>query len=483
MLCLALMLGALCAFSESTVRIGIVSDISSIDPHVALDTISSAVLYNVFENLVSFKDDSLDIVPSLAASWKHSEDWKTWTYDLRKDVKFHDGTPLTADVVVASFKDVPNFVATIRKTGEMSVEFTLPSGDAHFNDFLAQPYYAISLPSLKATGKPYGTGPYIFKSWEKGKRLTIEANPSWWKGRVKVDQMIFIVYPNQDALINGLIAREIDLAEWLTSDAVLKLRQYPFLYIETKLGSNTAFLSMNILKAPLSNIRVREAIAHAINVVDMARKFFPGASGAPATTAIPPTLFKTMVKPTPYDPGLAKRMIEQSGVDVSKPIRLLESWAPRPYMPDPHGIAMEIKKYLEDVGLKVTVQSDPDNYFPRIRGGDIDMALNGWIADNGDPVEFLAANFHTDSIGHNNVSRFSNKEFDQIVSRARVQEGYELKISLTKALEIFRRESPSVPLFWGAQSAVWNTRIKGYSVHPSSQMFLWNISVENGAGK
>lgn len=463
---------------KDTLRIGILKDISATDPHVALDTISSAVLYNVFENLVRFKRDSLDIEPSLAVRWEHSQDYRIWTYTLRKGVKFHDGTPLTPAIVANSFKYAPNFSAKVQVSGKDKVVFILPKGNANFNDFIAQPYYAIVPPIMKKDpGKVIGTGPFIYDSRVKGEKVVIRRNPNWWGGKVGIPRVEFLVYPSQDHLVEALKKQQIDLAEWLTVEAVMALKHIKYLDHKTVLGSNVGFLSMNVTRPPFTNKKVRKAVAYALDVVAITKKFFPSSSGAPAHTVIPPPIFSYMGPSYAYNPNKAKQLLKESGANLDKTVELLEAWAPRPYMPNPHGIALEIKKYLEAVGFKIKVVRDPDHYFERIKKGELDMALNGWIADSGDPVEFIAANFHSLSIGHNNVSQWSYPAFDAIIDKARVLSSYELTKALNKALRMIHEEVPAIPLFWGAQSAVWNKRLIGYHVHPSSQIMLWGVSL------
>ena len=138
--------------ASGTLRVGIQHDINATNPHQSLDTITSTVLGNVFDTLVRYADETFDIIPGLALSWTSSEDFTKWTYTLRPGVTFHDGTPLTADIVVKSFMDVPNFPIEVSRDGEMNVAFSLKEGNEKFNDILAHPSKSVIHPSMIGNG-------------------------------------------------------------------------------------------------------------------------------------------------------------------------------------------------------------------------------------------------------------------------------------------------------------------------------------------
>ncbi|HPR64792.1 MAG TPA: ABC transporter substrate-binding protein [Thermoanaerobaculia bacterium] len=467
--------------ASGTLRVGIQHDINATNPHQSLDTITSTVLGNVFDTLVRYADETFDIIPGLALSWTSSEDFTKWTYTLRPGVTFHDGTPLTADIVVKSFMDVPNFPIEVSRDGEMNVVFSLKEGNAKFNDILAHPSKSVIHPSMIGNGsKAIGTGPFKFGTWQSGKSISLTPNPSWWGGKVKAPEVMFIVYPNENALVNDMIAGKIDLAEWLSGDSIPALRKADNVTVKSSLGNNVGFLAMNTSHSPFERKEVREAVAHSINVVELTRTFFPGGTGAPATTFLPPPIFKTQGHPKSYNPTQAKDLLTKSGASLSKPMVLLQTWAPRPYMPDPAGIAKAVKESLENIGFTIRIVNDPDNFFTRLRAGDFDLCLSGWIGDSSDPVEFLAANFHSNYIGLQNLPRWSDPQFDRLIQTARVSKGFPFKKAMDDALGRMGNGVPLVPLFWGAQSAAWSKSVQGYHVHPSNHMILWNVS-KNGS--
>jgi len=190
---------------------------------------------------------------------------------------------------------------------------------------------------------------------------------------------------------------------------------------------------------------------------------------------VPPSLFSYFSKLGVNRPDEARALLKEAGWDASKTYTLLQIWAARPYMPDPAGIAKEIQKTLAAVGINVKVEDDPAGFFDRQNKGEFDLLMNGWIADSGDPVEFVAANLHTEAIGHNNASLWSDKAFDTAIDAARVLSGRPFEQKFREALAIVDDQVPLIPLFYGPQTAAWSKRVQGYVLHPSSQMILYSV--------
>lgn len=460
----------------STLRVGLQADIRGTDPRQVIDTLSSAVLFNVFDNLVTFDDRTLKIVPALASTWTSDPGFRTWTYNLRKGVKFHDGTPLTADAVVKTLTSAQNFPHKVEARGEDTVVVTLASPNANFNQFLAEPYYGIVSPKMPLGGEPVsGTGPFRFVSWEKGKKIVIRRNADHWRGAPALETVEFHVFSSQLEVIKALQGGSIDLASWLVPKDIKTLKANPNLVVDSATGNAVGFLTINTAKPPFNDVRVRRAIAAAINPIALTQQFFADTAGAPASSMVPPALFSHFSKLGVNRPDEARALLKEAGWDSSKNYTLLQIWAGRPYMPDPAGIARELQKALAAVGINVKVEDDPERFFDRQNKGEFDLLMNGWIADSGDPVGFVAANLHTEAIGHNNSSRWSNGPFDKALDACRVLSGRPFEQKFREVLTMVDDQVPLIPLFFGPQTAAWNKRVQGYALHPSSQMILHSI--------
>jgi ABC-type transport system substrate-binding protein len=461
-----------------TVKVGISSDIRILNPQTAIDSFSLAVMSNVYEPLVAYEATSTRIIPCLAVSWEADASFKTWTYTLRPNVRFHDGTPLTPEAVVKSFAAIPNFPAQVSPRGQDQVVFALSNANSAFNQFLAEPYFCvISAKTLEDPTRAVGTGPFQFEAWEKGKRIILKRNAVYWQKPAALDEVQFIVYPGQPALIKALTAQEIQLADFLTGEAVRDLKGKAYLSVESIMGNSTGFLSMNTRRPPFDDLRVRKAVAAAVNPFELTRRFFSGSAAAPATSMVPPTLFSHFSKIAVNQPDTARALLKEAKWDSTKTYVLLELWAARPYMPDPHGIALEIQKELAAVGIQVRLEQDPEHYFDRLAKGDFDLNLNGWIADSADPVEYIAANLHTRSIGQNNASMWSNPAFDALLDSSGVLKDKDLQARLKQILGLVDKNMPLIPLFYGPQTAVRNVRIQNYAVHPFSQLIMYPVTL------
>ncbi len=459
-------------------KVGMHSDIKVLNPQKAIDSFSLAVMSNVFEPLVTFEMTSTKIVPALAVSWSPDASFKIWTYTLRPGVHFHDGTLLTPDIVVKSFTGVPNFPHKVEALGADKVVFTLAAPDSNLNQLLAQPYYSIISPKMLTDASlAIGTGPFTFGSWEKGRKIILRKNPDYWQKPAALDEVQFLVYPDQASLLRALTGGEIDLVEYLVGNNLKDIKSNPKLEVESIAGNSTGFLSINTKKPPFNSVAVRKAVAMAVNPFELAKKFFLGSAGAPATSMLPPTLFVHFAKMQVNRPDEARALLKSVGWDSAKTYDLLEGWAPRPYMPDPHGIALEVQKQLGAVGITVRVVRDPENYFDRLAKGDFDLGLNGWIADSPNAAEYLAANLHTQAIGLNNSSQWSNPKFDALVDSCRILKDRELSAKIKEALALVDEEVPLIPLFYGPQTAVHSKRLQNYFVHPFTQLNMYTVSL------
>lgn len=459
-------------------KVGIQADIRDTNPQNAIDSYTLSVMGNVFEPLVNFDEKGVNIIPWLAISWEADKEFKKWTYTLREGVKFHDGTPLDSESVLSSFSNIKNLPFKVEVVDKNKILITLNSPNSNFNQVLAEPYYFIISPKMLQNKKIVsGTGPFIFSSWEKGKKIVLKRNQNYWQKPSLLEEAVFIVLGNHGRVIEALKNGEIDLAEWVSGENLSDLKKLSHLNVESIMGNSTGFLSINTKKAPFNDVRIRKAIAAAISPYDLAKKYFKGTAGAPASSMVPPKLFSYFSKTQKNNIDIAKKFLAEANFKNSREFILLENWAPRPYMPDPHNIALDLKKYLEAVGIKVKVERDPENYFKRMESGDFDLILNGWIADSGDPVEYIEANLHSRAIGYNNASFWKNEKFDKLIDECKMLSGSELEKKLKEALSIADEEVPLVPLFHGPQTAVFSKKVKGYIVHPFTQLWLYPVEI------
>jgi len=478
-----------------SLNIGLQADIGSLYPWQikGRGMESLLVLQNVYEPLVRFKKDSADIEPCLATKWMPSKDYKTWTFNLRRDVKFHDGTAFNADSVVNTFALIPQFTATVKKIDDYTVLFTLEKPNAAFVISLSIEYYSVAAAASIACSKEkcnkqvaIGTGPFIFEQWTPGKDITLRANLNYWNKRPYLDKVSFIIIKNNADLINQLKAQKIQLTLGILPNNIAEIKNIPHLNFQSLPALSIGYLAMNNEKPPFNNKKVRMAISHAINKKELVNKyFFNGQAGIVAKGCLPAAMFG-YDKEQPdreYNPQKAKALLKEAGFPDGFETTLTPTAAIRSYSPDPEGIAVDIQKYLGTVGIKAQIVPEKSwkDYLDKTHVGTFELALTGWMADTVDPNDFLTFLLTTPAINSTNTARWSNSIFDNLIEQARMQSISERIKSYQEAQKIFYEEMPFVPIANSMQLAAWNAKVKGFKLHPASRLSTQYIWLSKGS--
>jgi peptide/nickel transport system substrate-binding protein len=470
-----------------TIRIAKSADISTIYPWEMTDLESLFIFQNIYEPLIRLKKDTADIEPCLATHWEISKDYKTWTFHLRKNVKFHDGTPFTAKEVIESLSLKKGFPAKMRKIDDYTVVFDLPSPDAAFALTLSIEFHSIAgaatIKCFKENCKKpivVGTGPYKFEKWIPDKLLLIKANEDYWGGKPYIEQAEFIPIKDNASVIKALKNKSIDLTHNILPSNISELKKIPFLNFQSQPSLSIAYLGMNNEKPYFKDKKVRIAISHAINKQALLKKYYyDGQAAIAAKSCLPVSMFGYYadLPEREYNIEKAKALLKEAGYPNGFETTLLPPPVTRPYLPEPIKIAEDIKKDLEIIGIKATIVNAKSwrDYLNKGFSGDFDLILFGWVADTIDPNDFLTSILASQSIGSGNVTRFSNNTFDNLLEMARSQKVSQRAKTYQKAQMIFYEEMPFVPLVSAMQLAVWNDRVKGYKIHPAARLYLQNI--------
>jgi peptide/nickel transport system substrate-binding protein len=460
------------------------ADAQKLDPADVDDGESIKILVNVCEGLLRFKDGTTEVEPCLAESWTTSDDGKVYTFKLRKGVKFHDGTPLNAETAVWSFHRqmdarhpahfasakfeywgaMYSMVESVKAADAMTVEIRLKEPHAPF--LLNMAMFPVSLlsPAALATygekmqSNPVGTGPFKFREWKRGERVVLEANDDYWGGRPKIDRLIFKVVPDNAARFIQLKAGEIHAMDGLDPNNLDAIERDPNLKLVQSQGINVCYLSLNCEVPPFNDKRVRQAVAMAIRKKDLIASVYRGTASA-AVNPMPPIVFgfNDKIKDYNVDTKTAEKLFESYTEDPSNnteftlPFKLHVMSNPRPYLPNPTRAAELIKGDLERIGLKVQiVTNDWGTHLAKTRNGEHQMALLGWISDNGDPDNFLGVLLSSATARKGsalNISFYKNPKFDELIDKAKVELNPEKRAALYKeAQEIIHDDCPMIPL-------------------------------------
>jgi peptide/nickel transport system substrate-binding protein len=475
------------------------TDAVSLDPARASDIESLEVAEQVYGRLVRFAAGRLEPEPDLATSWTVSTDGTVWTFDLRPNVRFHDGTRVDADAVVFSFErqivpDHPaheaDFVWTrayhnirrVRAVNPLRVQFDIDRPYAPFLANLAMGPAAIVSPTAvrkwgSAFGRhPVGAGPYRFVEWIPGDRITLERNLDYWDQPAKTRYLVLLDMPDSRQRLQAVESGAADIIQQLAPDELPLVSLHPDLRVAMAPAALVSYLAMNTQRRPLNDPRIRRAIAHAIRREALVKLVYQGL-GIPAIGPLPPNVWgaRTDVVAYPYDPERARRLLAEAGWrgDRATPIKLYAPSASSQYMPAPDRVAAIIKSSLAEVGIPVEViLSDPGEHQRALWAGEHDLALHGWFNDNGDPDNFLYTLLDSDNTTGSrpsNIAFYSNGWFHDVIGVAqRTTDRTERERLYSQAQAILATDVPWVPLAHSKVVFAERTSIRGLVVQPSA---------------
>jgi peptide/nickel transport system substrate-binding protein len=469
---------ALLGVPLDAILIGTLADPVTFQPHRATDLVSAAVVSSVCEPLVRMGGDGDRPQAALATTWA-TADSRTWTFTLRRDVRFHDGAPFDADAVVMNIEHlrrVRGFPGRAERLGPYSVAIALERKSSVLLATLSQPFFAMQSPAALADGDtPVGTGAFRFGSRRAGE-IELLANAEHWSGPPRVGRLVFRRFPSEDALVQALLAGRIDVTAAVGQDRVGDVRHAPGLTLDSKTGLNLTFLSLNNERAPLSDTRVRQAIARALDR-DALVKLTLGGHGEPAKNPLPPSLpgYHASSKELRLDRAAAVQLLRAAGFADGFATTLLAVTTPRPYLPKPMRVIERVRQDLEQVGIRARLVpvASWGEYVERTTSGQYDAAVLGWQADSPDPNDFLTALIGSESIGATNRSRYRSEAMDALLKRGRLLSGpQERALAYKEAQGLFQRAMPIVPLYHVSVFTAYSKTLRGLQIGPTGLLRL-----------
>ncbi len=475
----------------------------------------------IFNRLVEFEIGGTRLVPGLAERWNVSGDGLVYTFHLRQGVAFHstdyfkptrtfnaDDVIFTLDrminkenafqkAVPASFEYASDMgldtnIAKLEKPDAMTVKITLKTVDAAFLANMAMDFASIHSAEyadklLKAgTGvelntKPIGTGPFVFRRYEKDAQIRYAAFDGYWAGRAKIDNLIFAITVDSAVRAQKLRAGECHVSSYPKPAEVEALKKEPKVKLLSQNGLNIGYLSLNVARKPFDKPEVRQAINMAINKKSLVAAVYQGA-GAVAVNPIPPTMwsYNKSVKDYEYDPEKAKALLAKAGLPNGFETKLWALPVQRPYNPNGAQSAELVQADLAKIGIKTTiVKYEWAEYLKRAKAGESDIGMFGWTGDNGDPDNFLATLLSCAAVGGSNYSQWCDKEYDDLVRRAKQTNDTAERTKLyERAQEVFKREAPWVPI---AHSVVYQPmlqQVQGFKMSPFGTTQFYGVSLK-----
>jgi peptide/nickel transport system substrate-binding protein len=510
--------------AEKVLVFGRGGDSVGLDPAYETDGNSFMVCDNIYEALVSYADESTALEPGLAESWDISPDGKTYTFNLRKGVKFHDGTDFNADTVVFSIgrmmkdrqikyfgegweipvqerppeywvsMEMDDIVGSIEATGEHTVVFKLKQVNAPFLANMGMDFADIISPTAfmknpkEFLRTPVGTGPFKFASWVKDDRITLEKFDAYWDKNAGpyLDKVIFRSIPENSVRFLELKTGNIHICQFPNPQDIALAKEDPNLILPTQPGMNVGYLSFNHTKEPWkSNVKLRKAIGHAINRQAIVDNLYQG-MGQVAKNPIPPTMwgYNESIPGYEYNPELAKQLLTEAGFPNGEGLGEINLWSmpvPRPYNPDGVKIGEAMAADLANVGIKANVVTyEWGTYLKRQREQpeDMDLFQLGWTGDNGDPDNFLAVLF--DGLASEAIrTQWKNEAYHELMIKGRETIDQDKRAEIYKeALQIFFDEAPAIAV--AHSTVIWPAQknVKNFKLHPTGSVRLKNVDIE-----
>ena len=464
-----------------SMRVGVLTPISELDPRIAVDYVSGMILDQIFEPPYAAVADQAAPVPRLFEPLR-AEDTKKLEYSaaIRPGIVFSDGTPLTAELAVRSLRETSVLAgkATVQlKDGR--VWFTLASPNPRFDLTLTQSSCCIV---LQQRSQFLGTGPYMFDappSLPALQRLPVLSlvRNTHHSAPVPAEQIEFHVLPPEKdgtprALVDALANGNIDVTTVLSAGDLTTWKLSGVVPV-TRPSNSTAFLYMNTSQRPLDTKEARAAIAMLIDPLEIASKSYERNPAAfVATSALPPSMSRgaAMVRMPSFD---GASLVQSAGLQGAR-LNLLVPWAPRPYLLKPAAVAEVIQRRLNEAGLSVSMvhTGSADEYFRRLTDGGFNLALGGWIADTADPADYFDALLASPGIGNvsfANHSRWNDRGTDTLLERFRMDPSDANRRELER---IIADEAPFVPLVYGQLCVIHNRRFRNVTLSPTGTISL-----------
>ena len=493
---LVLAVGAGVAYYNLTVRpptvkvlkIGIGTDADTLDPAGQTTTLVQNIVNFMYQTLV-YQDEKGQVKPLLATAWNVSSDGLVYTMKLRRDVKFHDGTPFDASIVKFTMDRVldPNVRVPLRAYITMldrteiidpyTVRLVLKFPFAPFIPVLSLVSWAMVLPSAvqkygdKFAENPVGTGPFKFKEWVKGDRIVLERNENYWGDKATFDQVIFRIVPEAGTRVSMLLAGDVDMIYKPSPADLPKLQANPDVVVSTVDSTRTIFIAINNQFGPFKDKRVRQALNYAVDKESIVKNILLGLATV-YDSPVPSSFFgHASIGAYPYDPAKAKQLLKDAGYPTGfKTVLISPSGR---YTLDIQ-MAQAVQGYLKDVGIDAEVRTmDWPTYIATItkplNETNVELHVLGWGPFVLDADQTLSAMFNSAYWPPQGLATafYKNVQVDKLINDARMSIDPKVRQDLyAQAQKIIMDDAPWIFMYIEKFTLAWRKPLKGVIVFP-----------------
>ncbi|TRY44375.1 glutathione ABC transporter substrate-binding protein [Geobacillus sp. LEMMJ02] len=467
------------------------SDVVGLSPILTNDSVSSAVIEQVYETLFVRDPETMEIKPHLAESYETPDD-KTWVIKLKKGIKFHDGTDFNAEAVKYTFDKLrdpktaaprasllePVESVEVKDDYTVVIKTKYPYGPmlaalSHTNASIVSPTADQKQDLMK---QPVGTGPFKFVEWVPGDHVTLEKNDDYWQGTPKLEKVTFKVVPEVTTAISMLQTGDVQFIDNIPAEQLSRVESMKNVQLIKKEGTPVYYLGFNMKKKPMNELAFRQAVSYAINKDEYIQQL--KGLGVKSNSVIGPKVFgydesSENVAYT-YDPEKAKQLVEEHGYKGTKVKILVANTAN--YMK----MAEIVQAQLKEVGINAEIESmEWGTFLDATKQGKYDITFLGWTNSTADGSELFYPNFHSKNAGVSNRTFYNNPTFDKLVEESRTTIDPEVrKQKLKEANEFLLKDAAVVVMNHGVVTAAVDKSVKGLEIDPTGQWSLYHVHRE-----
>lgn len=476
---------------------------------VTSGTTIDAVSQHLYDRLLDIDPADGSLRPALAADWQVSSDGLRYRFQLRKDVAFHQTNYFTPtrlfnalDVLftferVLSTQHPFHYVATeypyfdsvdwrqlvdeINVLSANEVEFVLSKPDSSFLSTLATDFAAILSAEygqqLINNGQlaqidtlPVGTGPFYFRHYQKDVYIRYYRHPNYWRQQVHLPQLLIDIVPDNTKRLAKILTKECDVAPIPRLAELSLLSNNPNFIVDELTSMNVGYWAFNTSKAPFNQVKVRQALAYAINKQNILQAVYFGQAQA-ADSLIPPTswAYHTSKTTQRYDPVIAKQLLTEAGFEKGFKMEIWAMPVQRLYNPNAQKMAELMQADLARIGITAQIVSYEWNTFRRkLRQGAHDSVLIGWSADSPDPDNFLRPLLScAAAVSGSNRANWCDPYFDDLLAKAVQTADQPARRELYFMAQQYQAEQmPLLPIAHSKRFQVRNHHVVGVTMNP-----------------
>lgn len=478
----------------------------TLNPTQGTDSTSAEFINAAYDQLVTYGTkkndqgyemaDTSDIQPSLAKSWEASDDGLTYVIHLDENAKFANGDPVTADAVIYSFNRIKDSnytgflyslanIDTMEKTDDLTVTFKLSKPCTIFFNLLQMHIFSIVNPNQLEgmseeeidtflTTTTVGSGAFDIEKWDATTEAILNARPDYWKGKVDLDKVIVKIIPEPSNRVLLADKGDVDIARVIPPKDLSKLEGNTDLDIRVYESVSIVYLSLNTQKAPLDNVKVRQALNYAVPYDVIVNDVMSGKAKKldyVIPSAMPGHITDTTGAYT-QDLDKAKALLAEAGYADGFDMKLVISTGNQDY----EDTAILVQAELAKIGVNLSIEKmERAQYLEATRSHNFDMAISSYSSFVNDPGYFFGNCLY--SQGEYNYGSYKSDEVDAIWDKAESSNNLEERYELyTEAQKIVAEDAPWVPLYEKANIYVLNKNVKSFMYYPDGAVRFAQIS-------